>query len=427
MTKAKEFLKVHKMTAADYNINEIVSLFITEMEDGLAGKESSLLMLPTYIEAEGEVKANEPVIAIDAGGTNFRAAKVYFDENLKLITENIQMNKMPATDKELSKKEFFDTFANYMEDYKTVSDKIGFCFSYAAEIFPNKDGKLIEWSKEVKAPGVIGEMIGEQLLAAMGTPEKQVVLMNDTVSTLLAGKAATAGKVYDTYIGFILGTGTNTSYIEDNKNITKTSDLDLGGSQIINIESGNYGGIEATDIDVAFGKTTKDPGRYLFEKMFSGGYLGGLCTVALKIAASENVFSADSKTKIESLSELSSEEINKFVCGIDLAENTLTTVLTSNEDKSTAAEIINGLIERAAKLVAINIAAVILKTDKAKSAEKPVLMTIEGTTFYKLNNFQKMFEEFLQEFLSGENKRYYEIVEVENSSLLGAAIAAIVN
>ncbi|MCF6357504.1 MAG: hypothetical protein L3J54_06825, partial [Draconibacterium sp.] len=83
--------------------------------------------------------------------------------------------------------------------------------------------------------------------------------------------------------------------------------------------------------------------------------------------------------------------------------------------------------ERAAKLVAINIAAVILKTDKAKSAEKPVLMTIEGTTFYKLNNFQKMFEEFLQEFLSGENKRYYEIVEVENSSLLGAAIAAIVN
>ena len=26
-------------------------------------------------------------------------------------------------------------------------------------------------------------------------------------------------------------------------------------------------------------------------------------------------------------------------------------------------------------------------------------MTIEGTTFYKLNNFQTMFEEFLQEIL----------------------------
>jgi hexokinase len=427
MTKAKEFLKAHKMTAADYNISELVNTFLTKMEDGLAGKESSLMMIPTYIEAEGEVKANEPVIAIDAGGTNFRAAKVYFDENLKLITENIQMYKMPAVDKELSKKEFFDTFAKYMEDYKTVSDKIGFCFSYAAEILPNKDGKLIEWSKEVRAPEVVGEMIGEQLLAAMGTPEKHVVLMNDTVSTLLAGKAATAGKVYDTYIGFILGTGTNTSYIETNKNITKTSDLDLESSQIINLESGNYGEITSTDIDIAFGYTTKDPGRYLFEKMFSGGYFGGLCTTALKIAAGEGVFSAETKTKLDTLPELSSEEINKYVCGIDLAENMLTAALISDEDKATAAGIINGLIERAAKLVAINLASVIIKTGKAKTAEKPVLMTIEGTTFYKLNNFQKMFEEFLQEFLSGENQRYYEIVEVENSSLLGAAIAAIVN
>jgi len=427
MTKAEQFLKAHKMTAADYNINELVSRFLTEMENGLAGKESSLMMLPTYIEAEGEVKANEPVIAIDAGGTNFRAAKIYFDDNLNLVTENIQMNKMPAVDREFSKEEFFDTFAKYMEDYKTVSNKIGFCFSYAAEIFPNKDGKLIEWSKEVKAPGVVGEMIGEQLLAAMGTPEKHVVLMNDTVSTLLAGKAATAGKVYDTYIGFILGTGTNTSYVEANKNIVKTSGLNLNDSQIINIESGNYGEITSTDIDVAFGNTTKDPGRYLFEKMFSGGYFGGLCTVALKIAAAEGVFSADAKAKLESLPELSSEEINKYVCGIDLADNELTSVLASDEDKATAAGIINGLIERAAKLVAINLASVIMKTGKAKSAEKPVLMTIEGTTFYKLNNFQKMFEGFLQDYLSGENQRYYEIVEVENSSLLGAAIAAIVN
>ena len=427
MTKAEQFLKSHKMTAADYNINELVDMFLTEMEKGLAGKDSSLLMLPTYIEAEGEVKANEPVIAIDAGGTNFRAAKVYFDENLKLITENIQLNKMPAVDKELSKKEFFDTFAEYMEDYKTESDKIGFCFSYAAEIFPNKDGKLLEWSKEVKAPDVIGEMIGEQLLAAMGTPDKQLVLMNDTVSTLLAGKAATAGKFYDTYIGFILGTGTNTSYIEANKKITKTSGLNLESSQIINIESGNFSSVKRTDIDIAFDNTTKNPGRYSFEKMFSGGYFGGLCTSALKIAGGEGVFSADTKVKLDNLAELSSEEINKFVCGIDLAENELAATLTLDEDKTTAAEIINGLIERAAKLVAINLASVIIKTGKAKSAEKPVLMTIEGTTFYKLNNFQKMFEEFLQEFLSGENQRYYEIVEVENSSLLGAAIAAIVN
>ncbi len=425
MTKAKEFLKAHKMTAADYNINEMVSSFITEMEDGLAGKESPLLMLPTYIEADGEIVPNQPVVAIDAGGTNLRIATVYFDDDLKLVTENIQYEKMPAVETELSKQEFFETLARYMEGFKTVSDKIGFCFSYAAEILPNKDGKLIEWSKEIKAPEVIGEMIGEQLLKAMRTPEKQIVLMNDTVSTLLAGKAATAGKTYDTYIGFILGTGTNASYIEENRNITKTAGLNLGGSQIINIESGNFGGVTSTDIDIAFDNSTTNPGRYSFEKMFAGGYFGGLCTTALKTAAKEGLFS--DAQKIEALTELTTLEVNKFVGGIDLEKNTLNLALATEEDKATAAGIINGIIERAAKLVAVNLAAVILKTGKAKSADKPVLMTIEGTTFYKLHNFKKMFEKNLQEFLSGENQRYYEIVEVENSSLLGAAIAAIVN
>ncbi len=425
MTKAYEFLKSHKMTAEDVNIKEVVSAFLSEMAKGLAGQESSLLMLPTYIEADGEVKANDPVVAIDAGGTNFRAAKVFFDDNLKLITENIQKGKMPGVEEELSKAEFFDTLAGYMSDYKKISDKLGFCFSYAAEIFPNKDGKLLEWSKEIKAPEVIGQMIGKELLAAMGTPEKQLVLMNDTVSTLLAGKAARAIKSYDTYIGFILGTGTNTSYIEANRNITKTEGLNMEGSQIINIESGAFTLAPRTDIDLAFDNTTKNPGRYAFEKMFSGGYFGGLCTEALKTAAKEHVFANPSA--FTHLEELTTEQVNKYVHGIEAAKSVLPGVFTNESDKLIAAEIIDGLIERAAKLVAANLAAVILQTGKAKSHEKPVLMTIEGTTFYKLHKFRELFENYLNGFLSGENKRYYEIVEVENSSLLGAAIAAIVN
>lgn len=425
MNKATQFLKAHKMTADDFSMKELVSDFLSEMEKGLSGKESSLLMLPTYIQADGEVRANQPVVAIDAGGTNFRAAKVYFDSNLKLITENIQKGKMPGVEEELSKETFFNALADYLKDYKSVSDKIGFCFSYAAEIFPNKDGKLLEWSKEIKAPEVVGQMIGEELLAAMRTPEKQMVLMNDTVSTLLAGKAARAVKSYDTYIGFILGTGTNTSYIEANKNIIKTDGLDMEDNQIINIESGAFTLAPRTDIDVAFDNTTKNPGRYAFEKMFSGGYFGGLCTYALKTAAKEGVFADPSA--FENLEELTTEQVNKYVHGIEDAKSVLPGVFTNESDKLVAAEIIDTLIERAAKLVAANLAAVILKTGKAKSAEKPVLMTIEGTTFYKLHGFQVMFEKYLNDFLSGENKRHYEIVEVENSSLLGAAIAAIVN
>jgi len=427
MTKATDFLKIHKMTAADMDMQQVVDIFLAEMDAGLAGKESSLRMIPTYIETDNELVPNQKVVAIDAGGTNFRTATVYFDDNLKMVCENLKNGRMPAIDKDLGKKEFFETMAGYLEDYKNAAKKIGFCFSYAVEIFPDKDGKLLEWSKEIKAPEVIGEMVGHNLLEAMGTPGKPLVVLNDTVATLLAGKAATAGKQYDTYIGFILGTGTNTAYIELNDNIVKTSGLHSGSSQVINIESGAFGNPPRTDIDLLFDSQTKNPGRYVFEKMFSGGYFGGLCTTALKQAAGEGVFSVESTSRILALPELASEEVNKFVCGIDHDQNQLSLALLTDEDRAEAAIIINGLIERASKLVAANLAAVILKTGKAKSAEKPVLMTIEGTTFYKLKDFQAKFEKYLQEYLSGDKQRYYEIVEVENSSLIGAAIAAIVN
>lgn len=427
MNEAQQFIKKHQLSADEINIDNLVKEFLNEMNAGLSGDKSSLMMIPTYIEADKQLKADLPVIAIDAGGTNFRTAKVHFDDNMKLIVEDLKNGKMPAVDEELSKEEFFRAMAAFLEDSKDYSDKIGFCFSYAVEIFPNKDGKLLEWSKEVKAPEVIGQMIGKNLLEAMGTPDKHVVLLNDTVATLLAGQAATAGKQYDTYLGFILGTGTNTCYIENNKNITKTPELDANNSQIINIESGNFGKAPRSDIDLLFDSQTKNPGRYTFEKMFSGGYLGGLCTAALRVAANEGVFSDESKQKVKELSELSSEEVNKFELGVDMQENRLAQALANEEDLQFARQIIEAIIERAAKLVAANLAAVILQTGKARSADRPVLMTIEGTTFYKLKNFQSMFEDFLKGYLSGDNQRYYEIVEVENSSLVGAAIAGIVN
>jgi len=427
MSKTEQFLRSHQVLASQVDMQNMVDDFLSEMNKGLQGKESSLLMIPTYIETDSQLKPNEPVIAIDAGGTNFRTAKIYFNTNLKMVVENLKNFTMPAIDRELSKEAFFKTMAGYLEEYKDVSDKIGFCFSYAVEIFPDKDGKLIEWSKEIKAPEVIGEMIGRNMLEAMGCPEKKQILLNDTVATLLAGKAATAGRKFDTFIGFILGTGTNTAYIEQNTNILKTPNLDLRKSQIINIESGNFGLAPRTGIDRFFDSQTKAPGSYSFEKMFSGGYFGGLCTTALKVAAREGLFSQTTKNNLLTLPELSSEEVNKFVLAIDPGNNPLASILERKEERDTAVQIIEAFISRAAKLVAANLAAVILKTGGGKTPESPVCLTIDGTTFYKLKNFQKQFERYLQEFLSNNKQRYYEIVEVENSSLLGAAIAAIEN
>lgn len=427
MNKAEVFLRDHKIHPSTINLQHIVDAFLGEMKKGLEGKESSLEMIPTYIEAESEFNDGDKVLAIDAGGTNFRAAIVSFQSNNQVKIGEITHKRMPGVNQEISAETFFNTMAGYIEELAEKVDKIGFCFSYAVEIFPNKDGRLLKFSKEVQAPEVVGKMIGKSLLETLGSPNKKIVLLNDTVATLLAGKSARVEKSYDSFIGFILGTGTNTSYIEKNRNILKKENLNPNKSQIINMETGNFGKAPLTDLDLKFDSTTNNPSEYTFEKMFSGGYFGGLCLTVLQSAAEENLFSIEAAACINKLDSLTAEEANDFLLGADSEGNILNKCFKRESDREVSSQIIDALIERASLMVAANLSAVVLKTEKGTEPEKPILITIEGTTFYKLHKLQERFETYLSDYLSDDKKRYVEFANIDYSSLKGAALAAQLN
>ncbi|TVR75245.1 MAG: hexokinase [Marinilabiliales bacterium] len=426
MSRAEQFLKTHKLRAEDVDIDTLITDFTDEMEKGLTGAEGSLRMIPTYIEADNEFLKEVPVLAIDAGGTNFRAALVKFDKSGRPEPFEIVNRGMPGLDGEISASEFFGTLADYIRPLAEQADRIGFCFSYPTEILPDRDGILLQFCKEVQAPEVVGKLVGKTLLQTLGMPEKPIVLLNDTVATLLAGKSESFGRSYSSFIGFILGTGTNTCYIESNSAIRKNRELDNTRSQIINIESGNFSRAPRTSLDVGFDNTTGNPGNYSFEKMFSGGYFGPLCLHVLKEAAGEGLFSPEASEKLAKVEKLSSEDAGLFAAGITGNSNVLAGCFTGREDAEACRAIIDTLVDRAAKLVAANLAAVVLKCGKGQSPDKPVMMTIEGTTFYKLHNLKQRFEGYFSDYLTGEKKRYVEFTEVDNSSLLGAALAGLI-
>jgi hexokinase len=427
MKRTEDFLIEHKLRAIDIDIENLVEVFTEEMEKGLRGLESSLRMIPTYIEAENEFLKDTPVIAIDAGGTNFRVSLVKFTSSGKLEMSPVSNFNMPGIDREVSRQEFFRAITNYIGNLSDKSDRIGFCFSYPTEIFPDKDGRLIQFCKEVQAPGVVGQLIGKSILEAMGTPDKKIVLLNDTVATLLAGKSASFGKSYDSFIGYILGTGTNTCYIESNHNILKNRSLDQNRSQIINIESGNFGKAQRTDLDLLFDSTTMNPGNYSFEKMFSGGYFGGLCLTVLKAAAGEGLLSGDTAYRLSQVKDLPTVEASSFLSSQGSRDGWLSECFAQENDRLSALLIIDTLIDRASRLVAANLAAVVLKTGRGISPEKPVLITIDGTAFYKLHNLKPRFEKYFAEFLSGGRKRYTEFTFVEQSGIIGAALAGLID
>lgn len=431
--KADGFLKKYNMDAQSVDLEQNCRVFANEMQSGLDGA-SSLLMIPTYISMEKELPLNEPVIAIDAGGTNFRVAVIHFDDNKKLVVEDFRNYPMPGTNGEISKEEFFDTMAGYIQPVLHRSSKISFCFSYPAEILPNRDGRLIKFSKEVKVRDVEGEIIGKNLLEALKkrgcADEKSIILLNDTVATLLAGKASSPDRVFDSYIGFILGTGTNICYAEKCSNIGKVQELKQeDGSMLINIESGAYSKAPRGEMDLEFDRTTVNPGDFAFEKAISGAYQGGLILTVLRKAAEDGIFSAAFASGLEKVKNLVSKEIDDFLF-YPYGDNILAECCKgsdSEDDRMLLYYLIDGVLERAARFVAFSLTAVLEKTGKGTNPSAPACITADGSTFYKSKLFKGKLDHYIKTYANETKGIYCEFAKVDNGTLIGTAIAGLLN
>ncbi|MCI0498086.1 MAG: hypothetical protein L0Y36_00190 [Planctomycetales bacterium] len=429
--KAIDFLRSYQMDHLDVDFDDHLTAFSKAMIQGLEGKKSCLEMIPTYLEAVSEIPPHQRVIAADAGGTNFRVATVYFDENKRPVIENPQTFSMPAVESELGREEFFEAMAVLFGGVIDASSKMGFCFSYPVEITPDKDGRLIRFVKEIKAPDVVGQLIGENLnhaLAGLGTGVlKQIVLLNDTVATLLAG-VGYRNRSFSSYIGFILGTGTNCCYIESNANIAKRKNLDPRRSQIINTESGGMAGAHRGKIDRLFDATTNNPGVHIFEKMISGAYLGPLFLTTIQQACRDGMASGVAAEAISRITALTTKEMNDFLfypCG----DNPLAKVCRQSgpADTTLLYVIADRLVERAAKFAAVNLSAMALKTGMGTDPIRPICIVAEGTTFYQMKTLKTRVEFYLKQYLEDKRGIYTEIIDVENATLIGAAIAGLTN
>ena len=428
MDRTEDFLKRHMLSASSVDEDKTLDFMLSEMEKGLAKENgSSLQMIPTYVSTDADIVPGKSVIVMDAGGTNFRTCLVTFDENKQPVISDFCKVGMPGIKEEVSASSFYSILADNIERLIDKSDRIGFCFSYAATITEDHDGIPIVFSKEIKAPEVIGKPLGKNLLAELerrghDVSSKRVAVVNDTVATLLAAKAGYPDNA-SSYIGFILGTGTNTAYTEKNSAISKIN-LD-SGREIVNVESGCLA-LELGDLDKEFVSGTKDPAKYWFEKKISGAYLGPFAAHVIEAAIKEGVLTESFGERFSAILPLDTTRMSHYLEDCHNPEYDLVKAVGDNEEDAAALyKIIKAVIERAGKLTAINLTAAVLKSGEGKNPRYPVVINADGTTFYKTAFLEFYTKLYLDELLEKKHGRYYEMVRIDNSPTLGAAIAGL--
>jgi hexokinase len=162
--------------------------------------------------------------------------------------------------------------------------------------------------------------------------------------------------------------------------------------------------------------------------MISGAYLGPVCLRTIHKACNDGLFTDSVADALRRIPELETKDMNDFL-QYPYGDTPLAKACKQgkNEDTLTLYYIADRLTERAAKLTAINLSAMAIKSGSGTDPTKPICIVAEGTTFYQMKSLKPRTEFYLKQYLENKLGIYFEIISVDNATLIGAAIAGLTN
>ena len=393
-----DFIRQYGLAPDTIDGPKCLSLLLEQMELGLAGQ-GNIPMIPSYLTLDSQPQVGKPCCVLDAGGTNLRVAKAEFQADGSCTISDLRRFPMPGTQGVLSAKEFYETLADHVRN-TGCTQQIGLCFSYNVLQERTLDGILMGWCKEVRVPDAPGKPVGASLRNAIGAECDSVRVLNDSTAALLGAHSLNP----EITLGLILGTGINICYCEPCARIQKVP-RDLNAERmIISTEIGEFDGFPKSPFDAAVIASSDEPELAHSEKQCAGAYLGQIISLAWQEAAHLGLLSEGFQTSRDL------PTISNYLAGDyrDLPQD------------AAAMEIAQTVIHRAAKIAAVLTAGPILRSCPAGAS---CTLVIEGSQYHRLTGFGPAFRQELEELLAPHNI-VFSLAQVENSCLLGAAMAA---
>jgi len=403
--------------------------FQQEMDLALAGKNSSLKMLPSFLAApSGHERGN--YTAIDLGGSNLRVMQIELLGQgqyriIKQISRSLQdpQGGYDYTAPEINGQQIFgfiaEMTAKVMEGAE--SQGLGFTFSYPMNQQKVDSGRLIRWTKEFNPRDTIGRDVADMLSRALwlkGIEIRPSAIINDTAAVFLAGCYQDSSVC----AGSICGTGHNTCVLDPHSLVGARCQ-----PMIVNMEAGNFSRLPLNCWDRILNQDTEDPGQQIMEKMVSGKYLGELLRITLRETGEKGVWSGyDRELRIWTqpysvdtrvLGWLYSDQVvNKELLDHWMELNGIP---LSEENHQMITRWGRAIIQRAIKLLAASYMAVI---KHSRQFNQPGwVIAVDGALFKYLPGFMSGIEDILQEEFPPQT---VGLTYIDDGSSVGAAVAA---
>ncbi|KAJ3107496.1 glucokinase [Phlyctochytrium bullatum] len=434
-------VRMGKLFAVDADkLNQICRHMVVEMKKGLLDDNQTIKMIPSHVTNRPTGTETGSFLALDLGGSNFRVCEVTLEGN---GIARMKQRKYTVSDdlKTGAGDKLFDFFADcvgaFLDEIDTSATKgkerkLGFTFSFPVSQTSINKGSLMAWTKGFHASGVEGKDVVELLQAAFHRRNIKVnvaALVNDTTGTLISHAYLSP----NTYVGVILGTGTNAAYVEQMSNIPKLKDAPAGANEmIINTEWGAFDNeqivLPITQYDTRLDRESVNPGRQIFEKLISGMYLGEIVRLAiLDLIKTGELFGGKSSAVLETRYAFETAYMSRIERDhtLDLSDTKAVLVDLVKVPKTTRSDrvIVRGICElvgkRAARLSAAGIAAIVTKINRLDGC----VIAIDGSLFELYPHFANRMRDALREML-GMSAENIVLEQARDGSGQGAALIA---
>jgi hexokinase len=431
-------------------------------------------------------------MSVDLGGTNFRVCSVQLHGNSTFSLTHSKVAIPHSLMVAKTAKELFAFLAKQIENFlkmhhmdhyeghirrrrtASVSEgfkdeevfNLGFTFSFPVHQLGINKGTLIRWTKGFDIKDAVGKDVCALLqseIDELRLPIKVAALVNDTVGTLMARSYTSPGAT-GTLLGAIFGTGTNGAYVEKLSKITKlkksseTGAYDEStGEMIVNTEWGSFDNsmsvLPNTPYDTALDAESVNPGIQMFEKRISGMFLGEIfrrATLSLISDPKVPLFSDEHSNQNDSHSTTCIALDSGFYKqwgvdssllsmahadaseGLRITRQTLEKeygITASSSEDALAVQIIARAVgQRAARLSAVAIAAVILATGKMDEGDGVIDIGVDGSVIEFYPGFEGYIREALRDIpeIGEKGEQRVRIGIAKDGSGVGAALIALV-
>ncbi|KAI9342058.1 hexokinase-domain-containing protein [Zopfochytrium polystomum] len=423
-------------TVSGPQLTQLVRHMIAEMKKGLQDDNHSLKMIPSHVIRRPQGSETGSFLALDLGGSNFRVCEVSLEGNGKM---RVQQRKYTVSEqlKRGSGEQLFNFFADSVLSFlQEIGDtqtprKLGFTFSFPVKQTSIKHGYLLYWTKGFSAASVEGLDVVQLLQEALnrkGVNVTVTAIVNDTTGTLISHSYSHP----NTYIGVILGTGSNAAYVEKAENVPKYKQPMPTGEIIINTEWGAFDDehvfLPRTKYDAKLDRASVNAHQQTFEKMMSGMYLGEVVRyVLVDLIKTGELFKGRSSDKLSKPYSFETIMMSRIERDHTLDLSDTRTVLeelfgvekTSLSDRRIVRAACELVGKRAARLAAAGIAAIVTKIKKLNGCT----VAVDGSLFELYPHFANRMRDALNEIL-GLSAENILLEQARDGSGQGAALIA---